>query len=192
MQPIVSGFTGVQSPLDGGHDINPPIQLSPQPVSPPSAGTPTTSMACGGSYTSSSDRQLGSTRVTHMANGALMTRTLHMAPTSTHVRPHHGRRHVSVTPYPYSHVRSGCGAPETSCATTSGRLLQATQAVSNDVVPVFLATVVSVLVKKKNTDITSDSLVLRVITVHSSTFVDRYCFNERSLGIMYHCASITL
>ncbi|KAK4298022.1 hypothetical protein Pmani_029600 [Petrolisthes manimaculis] len=133
MQPIVSGFTGVQSPLDGGggHAISPPGQLSPQPVSPPSAGTPTTSMACGGSFNNNNDHQLGSTRVTHMANGALMTRTLHMAPTNTHVRPHHGRRHVNITPYPYSHVRSGCGAPETSCANTNGRLLQATQTVSN-------------------------------------------------------------
>ncbi|KAK3884038.1 hypothetical protein Pcinc_011706 [Petrolisthes cinctipes] len=89
-------------------------------------------MACGGSFSNNNDHQLGSTRVTHMANGALMTRTLHMAPTNTHVRPHHGRRHVNITPYPYSHVRSGCGPPETSCANTNGRLLQATQAVSNN------------------------------------------------------------
>lgn len=106
MQPIVNGYTGVQSPLDGGHAgvLSPPPQLSPQPVSPNSSS----SMVCGVTY--NSERHPGSTHVTHMANGALMTRTMHMAPTSVHVRGHHsshGRRHATLGPYPYSHLRGG-------------------------------------------------------------------------------------
>lgn len=105
MQPIVNGYTGVQSPLDGAHAgvLSPPPQLSPQPVSPSTSS----SMACGVTY--SNERHAGSTHVTHMANGALMTRTMHMAPTSVHVRGHnssHGRRHATLGPYPYS-LRGG-------------------------------------------------------------------------------------
>lgn len=72
-------------------------------------------MVCGGAY--SSDR---STRVTHMANGALMTRTLHMAPTSTSVRglhAGHGRRHAVMNPYPHAHLR---GTATEACTSTSG------------------------------------------------------------------------
>ncbi|XP_047479948.1 transcription factor 12-like isoform X13 [Penaeus chinensis] len=105
MQPIVNGYTGVQSPLDGAHAgvLSPPPQLSPQPVSPSTSS----SMACGVTY--SNERHAGSTHVTHMANGALMTRTMHMAPTSVHIRGHnssHGRRHATLGPYPYS-LRGG-------------------------------------------------------------------------------------
>ncbi|XP_042873519.1 transcription factor 12-like isoform X11 [Penaeus japonicus] len=105
MQPIVNGYTGVQSPLDGGHAgvLSPPPQLSPQSVSPNTSS----SMACGVTY--NNERHSGSTHVTHMANGALMTRTMHMAPASVHVRGHnssHGRRHATLGPYPYS-LRGG-------------------------------------------------------------------------------------
>lgn len=115
MQPIVSGYIGVQSPLDGGRAavLSPPSQMSPQPVSSPSGGSSASTMACGGAF--SSDR---STRVTHMANGALMTRTLHMAPTSSVRGLHagHGRRHATMNPYPHAHLRGA----ETSCSNASG------------------------------------------------------------------------
>ncbi|XP_069162814.1 transcription factor 12 isoform X4 [Procambarus clarkii] len=132
MQPIVNGYSSVQSPLDGGHAgvLSPPGQLSPQPVSPHPGGSSVTSVSCGASY--NSDRHAGSTRVTHMANGALMTRTMHMAPTSTHVRGHHsshGRRHLAVGPYPYSHLRGSLvnGVGGEMAGTINGSLLQAGQ-----------------------------------------------------------------
>lgn len=117
MQPIVSGYMGAQSPVDGGRAgvLSPPTQMSPQPVSS-SGGTSASPMACGGAY--STDR---STRVTHMANGALMTRTLHMAPTTTSVRglhSGHGRRHAVMNPYPHAHLRGA--TLETSSSSTSG------------------------------------------------------------------------
>lgn len=120
MQPIVSGYIGVQSPLDGGRPgvLSPPIQLSPQPVSSPSGGSSASPMACGGSYSSNS-----STRVTHMANGALMTRTLHMAPTTTSVRglhSGHGRRHAAMNPYPHAHLRGVAMETSTSTSSTCG------------------------------------------------------------------------
>lgn len=130
MQPIVSGYMGVQSPLDGGRAgvLSPPAQLSPQPVSSPSGGTTPSPMACGGG-TYSSDR---STRVTHMANGALMTRTLHMAPTNITVRglhSGHNRRHTALNPYPHSHLR-GVAVETSSSSSSSGggtRRMQAGQ-----------------------------------------------------------------
>lgn len=80
-------------------------------------------MACGGAY--SNDR---STRVTHMANGALMTRTLHMAPTTTSVRglhSGHGRRHAVMNPYPHAQLRGT--AMETSSTSGGARRLQTGQ-----------------------------------------------------------------
>ncbi|XP_050713261.1 transcription factor 12-like isoform X4 [Eriocheir sinensis] len=130
MQPIVSGYMGVQSPLDGGRAgvLSPPTQMSPQPVSSPSGGSSASPMACGGAY--SSDR---STRVTHMANGALMTRTLHMAPTTTSVRglhSGHGRRHPVMNPYPHAHLR---GTPmETSSTSGGARRVQTGQHLVSD------------------------------------------------------------
>ena len=126
MQPIVSGYMGVQSPLDGGRAgvLSPPVQLSPQPVSSPSGGTTASPMARGGGAFGS-DR---STRVTHMANGSLMTRTLHMAPTNINVRglhSGHGRRHPTMNPYPHSHLR--VVPAETICSSSGGRRMQAGQ-----------------------------------------------------------------
>lgn len=111
MQPIVNGLTGVQSPADGGHGaavLSSPPQLSPQPHSPLASVSSITSVSCDTTY--ANDHHLGSTRVTHMSNGAFMTRTLHMAPTSNHGRSH-GRRHATLGPYPHSHLRMGlsCG-----------------------------------------------------------------------------------
>lgn len=126
MQPIVSGYMGVQSPVDGSRAgvLSPPAQLSPQPVS--SSGSATASpMACVGSSTYGSDR---STRVTHMANGSLMTRTLHMASTNTTVRglhSSHNRRLTAVNPYPHSHLRGV--TVESSCSSGIGRRVQAGQ-----------------------------------------------------------------
>ncbi|KAK8738408.1 hypothetical protein OTU49_003852 [Cherax quadricarinatus] len=131
MQPIVNGYTSIQSPVDGGHAgvVSPPTQLSPQPLSPHTGVSTVTAVSCSGSY--SSDRHTGSTRVTHMANGALMTRTMHMAPTSVHVRGHsnHGRRHATVGPYPYSHLRGSLvsGVLGEATGTINGSLLQAGQ-----------------------------------------------------------------
>ncbi|XP_071528305.1 transcription factor 4-like isoform X10 [Panulirus ornatus] len=130
MQPNVNGYPSVQSPVDGGHaGLSPPTQLSPQPLSPLPGGSSITSVACSGSH--GSDRHPGSTRVTHMANGALMTRTMHMAPSAAHVRGHHsshGRRHATMGPYPYSHLRGVVSVlgGETS-GTTNGSLLHAGQ-----------------------------------------------------------------
>ncbi|XP_045111493.1 transcription factor 12-like isoform X6 [Portunus trituberculatus] len=126
MQPIVSGYMGVQSPVDGSRTgvLSPPAQLSPQPVSS-SGGTTASPMACGGGSTYGSDR---STRVTHMANGSLMTRTLHMASTNTTVRglhSCHNRRLTAVNPYPHSHLRGV--TVESSCSSGVGRRVQAGQ-----------------------------------------------------------------
>lgn len=130
MQPIVSGYMGVQSPLDGGRAgvLSPPAQLSPQPVSSPSGGATASPMACGGGGgTYGSDR---STRVTHMANGALMTRTLHMAPTNISVRglhSGHNRRHTTLNPYPHSHLRVAAVETSSSSGGGGGRRIQAGQ-----------------------------------------------------------------
>lgn len=126
MQPIVSGYMGVQSPVDGSRAgvLSPPAQLSPQPVSS-SGGATASPMACGGGSTYGSDR---STRVTHMANGSLMTRTLHMASNNTTVRglhSCHNRRLTAVNPYPHSHLRGV--TVESSCSSGVGRRVQAGQ-----------------------------------------------------------------
>lgn len=141
MQPIVNGFTGVQSPADGGHHggaiLSSPAQLSPQPLSPLSttsssvSASSITSVSCGTNYNTSDHHHhhLGSTRVTPMSNGAFMTRTLHMAPTSSlssssspshHGRSHHGRRHATVGPYQHSHLRVGLPSGLVGVETTSG------------------------------------------------------------------------
>ncbi|XP_066959622.1 transcription factor 12 isoform X11 [Macrobrachium rosenbergii] len=132
MQPIASGYNGVQSPLDGGqaHVVSPPPQLSPQSVNLNHAlgSSLQAAMACGGggggcnSY--GSDRHISASAVAtttqvspHMTNGGrLFTRTMPMpaasASSSRHsARSHHhnhhhhsshNRRHVSLGPYPYA------------------------------------------------------------------------------------------
>ncbi|KAG0721487.1 hypothetical protein GWK47_046374 [Chionoecetes opilio] len=126
MQPIVSGYMGVQSPLSSARAgvLSPPAQLSPQSVSSPSGSTTSVPMACsGGTYASDC-----STRMTHMSNGALMTRTLHMAPTSTSgggLHSGHSRRHTAINPYPHSHLR--VVTAETSSNSSGRRMLAGQQ-----------------------------------------------------------------
>ncbi|XP_064078050.1 transcription factor 12-like isoform X8 [Macrobrachium nipponense] len=115
MQPIASGYNGVQSPLDGGqaHVVSPPPQLSPQSVNLNHAlgSSLQAVMACGGAgggggagagcHSYGSDRHMSASAVAtttqvspHMTNGGtLFTRTMPMPAATASSSRHSARSH---------------------------------------------------------------------------------------------------
>ncbi|XP_076058031.1 transcription factor daughterless isoform X4 [Oratosquilla oratoria] len=138
MQPVVV-VNGYSPSLDGAKLLSPPSHSSPPQPSTTSAASTTMPGLLGSGGASSgglqsppvlhasqqlpqqqavatsvsgANRFSGSTQVTLMSNGSMMTRTMHMAPNtaiSGSTRPPHTRLHNTVAPYWTGHSRSTPG-----------------------------------------------------------------------------------